>query len=143
RAGQLDAGWASTDDDKGQQRLTFGRIALAFRKLESQKDSPPHLERIGERLQPGRQDFPAGVREVGMSRAGGHDEVVVLELRAVTQLDGSSHKVDVTDLAEQHFDVAVLAQDSPKWLGNLAWRERSRGDLIQQRLKEVVIDAVD
>ena len=77
RAGELDAGRSAADDDERQQAPLRVGIGLALGRLERQQHPPPDLERIVERLQPGRARRPLGMAEVGVRRAGGDDQVVV------------------------------------------------------------------
>ena len=51
--------------------------------------------------------------------------------------------IDATDLGEQHFDILLTPQDPPDRRGNVSRRQRRGGDLIQQRLEDVVIPAVE
>ena len=52
-------------------------------------------------------------------------------------------EIEAGDLGQLDPDVLVLAQDSPERRCDLALREDSRCDLVEQRLKEVMVRAVD
>ena len=70
RAGELDAGRPGADDHEREQTALLVGIGLPLRRLERQQHAPPHLERIVERLEPGRARRPFGMAEVGVRRAG-------------------------------------------------------------------------
>ncbi len=80
--------------------------------------------------------------EVGMTGAGREDEVIVRELRAV-QLYRPCFEVDTGHLAEQDIDVRVPAQHAPNWAGDLSGRQQRRRDLVEERLKHMIVLAVD
>ena len=77
RAGQLDAGRPAADDDERQPGRRASASALALGRLERAQDAPPELQRVLDRLQPGRVRGPLVVAEVGVRRAAGEHEVVV------------------------------------------------------------------
>ena len=79
RARHLDAGRSAADDDEGQQRGRFCRIALPLGALEREQHPPPDLERVLERLEPGRDAPPLVVAEVRVRRAGRDDQEVVVD----------------------------------------------------------------
>jgi hypothetical protein len=51
--------------------------------------------------------------------------------------------IDALRLSEQHLHVALPSQYPANRRGNIAWRQRRGGDLIQERLKKMVVMAVD
>ena len=57
-----------------------------------------------------------------------------------TQLVG---QVDVGDVAQQHLDIALLAQHDPGGRGDLALGDDPGGHLVQQRLEQVMGGAGD
>ena len=85
---------------------------------------------------------PLLVAEVRVRRAGRHDEVIERE-RPVVKLDLVLRDVHAGDLGEQHAYVALAAQyraDRPRDVR----RRQARGrDLVQERLKQVVVVPVD
>src|SRR5690606_20416360 len=60
----------------------------------------------------------------------------------VPQLDSPRLEVDVDDLAEHDLDVLELAQHRTDWNGDVGRPEPRQSHLIEQRLKQVVVDAV-
>ncbi len=77
-----------------------------------------------------------------MRSACGEHERVVGEGLAV-DVDLLAFRVDVIDLAQENGDVLVPPQDAPDRLGDLARRQHGGGHLVQERLEEVVVAAVD
>ena len=47
------------------------------------------------------------------------------------------------DLGQQHVDVLALAEDRPQRVADLARRERSRRDLVGERLEQVEVAPID
>ena len=77
-----------------------------------------------------------------MGGAGGEYEVIVFELGTAAEVSAATLHVEVRDLI--HEDKRVGGpQDCADRLGNVGCGEHSHGDLIEQRLKGVVILAVD
>src|ERR1043166_946269 len=66
RAGKLDACWSAADDDKRQEPPLGGLVPFALGRFEGEKNPPPPLEGVIERLQPRRSTFPIRVAEVGV-----------------------------------------------------------------------------
>jgi hypothetical protein len=52
-------------------------------------------------------------------------------------------EVEVGDVREHDADVPIALEDRAKRIGDLAWRERPRRDLVGQRLEEMEVAAVD
>ena len=76
--------------------------------------------------------------KVGVGGAGGHDQVIVIKLKAV-QLCCAPCEVEAGNLAEQNFDVVMFCKDLANGRCNLSRGQSSRSDLIKQWLKGVVI----
>src|SRR5271154_4711247 len=77
-----------------------------------------------------------------MGRAGGDDERVVLDF-SVAEYDSPFRSVDVNRLSKQHLRVFLPPQNLAQRRGDVGRRERSRRHLIQQRLKKMVIAAIN
>jgi hypothetical protein len=52
-------------------------------------------------------------------------------------------RIDVGGLAEEDARIPIPAQDAADGRADLAWRERSGRDLVEQRLEQVEVTAVD
>jgi len=77
-----------------------------------------------------------------MRRAGGDNHRVVIDC-AVAEYHAAFRGIYVHGLGEQHFRVFLPPQNLPQRRSDVGRRQRSRRDLIQQRLKKMVIAAVD
>jgi hypothetical protein len=143
-ARHLDPGGPAADDHECHQRLASRRIGRRLGLLESEQNSPPDVQRLLQRLQPRRHRRPLVVPEVRVARPRGQDQVVVRHAPgAVRQHDFLRRRVDRRDLLQQHLRIGLIPQHRADRVGDVRRRERRRCDLIEQRLKEMVISAVD
>ncbi len=96
---------------------------------------------------PGREQRELVVAEVRLVGAGGDDQAVVGNLHLVdAQPFGDDHpaiEVEPVDLGQLHLHVLVLAQDVAQRWCDLPGRQDAGGDLVEQRLEEVVVATVD
>jgi hypothetical protein len=74
---------------------------------------------------------------------GGDDQGVVRQRRRVGQDDAAPRRIDGLRFAEEDAHVVGLPQHPSDRRADVAWRERRRRDLIQQRLEEVVVVTID
>jgi hypothetical protein len=72
-----------------------------------------------------------------------NQKVVRLYRGAAIELDLAFLHVDARDIREHHARVALRAQQPADRNCDVTRRQRPRGDLIQQRLKDVVVRSVD
>jgi hypothetical protein len=94
------------------------------------------------RFEAGRQRLPLIVAEVMVGGTGGDDQIVVTCF-AVAQDDAPVWHVQIHHLAPQHFRVSIALEHNAQRRGDFARRQRSRGDLIEQRLEEMKVPPVD
>ena len=76
-----------------------------------------------------------------MGGAGGYDEIVVRNAY-IFQFDGLVFQVKTHSLSHENPYVFVTAHNAPHGRGDIAGRESGRRNLIQERLKGVVVLAV-
>ena len=139
-AGQLDTGGSGPDHDEREAALPLGRVGGDLGGLKRAEDATPQLEGVVDALHAGREGGVVVVAEVGLLGAGGHDEAVVGRHRLhahQVRRDRLRRQVDRVDLAPQHPDVLLLAQDQPGGRGDVAFGQDSRRHLIQQRLEQM------
>ncbi|MEY9629507.1 hypothetical protein ABIA27_004542 [Sinorhizobium fredii] len=111
--------------------------------LECEQHAPANGRRILERLQTRRHVSPFVMAEISMRRTGRKHQRVVGNCPAARQRHGPCRPIDALHLAEQrrHLrSVAVKMADRP---GDLGGRKNGGRDLVEQRLKEVVIAPID
>ena len=145
RAGQLDAGGAAADDREREELAPRAHVGLAFGALEREEHAPPDLEGVLEVLQARSVDLPVVVTEVRGLRADGEDQPVVRErlLRLVVDVDHTCFEVDVRDVSEHDTHVAVAGEDGADRGSDLSGRETGHRHLVEERLEEVIVRAVD
>ena len=77
-----------------------------------------------------------------MPRAGGDDQRVVRELRAV-EMNEPIVDIEAADIAQQHFAVRLPLENRPQRRGDICRRQPAGRHLVQQRLKQMKIAAID
>ena len=142
-SGELDAGGAAADDDKVERGMPAVLLHLAFGKFKCQEDAAADFSGIFYRFEARCVRSPIVSSKIRVGCAGGHDEVVVGDLGAAAERDLAGLHVDAGYLIHQHLGVVVLAQDGADGLRNVGGRQHRQSDLVKQRLKCVVIAAVD
>ena len=58
------------------------------------------------------------------------------------QFDQPILRINMIDLRHHHFNVSLPAEDGAQWSGDPVTREETRGNLIQQRAKKMVVALV-
>ncbi len=147
-AGQLDPRRPRTDQRERQPALSLDRVARCLRHLEGAEQLPADEQGVGQRLHAGRVLGELVVAEVGLSDAGGHDQVVVGEVDACRlrgaprARSGSSASTTVTSPAMQSTLPVPLHQVTQRDR-DLTFGQDAGGDLVEQRLEEVVRGPID
>ena len=142
-ARQFHAGGAAADDHEGHQCGAPLRIGFAFGALQGQQYPTPDRGGVFQSLEARRIRFPFVVPEIGMPRTGGEHQCVVLEHAAVIERHPPPLGIDGAHGAEQGGDLLALAHQVANGPGNFRGRQRRGADLIQQRLKQMVIALID
>ena len=144
--GHLHAGGPGADDGERQQLPAPLRIVGPLGRLERAQDAAAQLQRVVDGFHAGGELGELVVAEVGLPGAGGHDQAVVGGVVGMTEQvrhDDLAGQVDMRDIAEQHLDVALPAQDDAGGRGDLAFGDDAGRNLVQQRLEEVMGGAGD
>ncbi len=126
------------DHDEGHGRGALRVVIGLLRDLESQQHAATDLESVVEALEAGRKLLPLIVTEIRVACPGGDDEIVVGNL-AIRGDDPFLIEIDPLRFAKEHLRVFLLAQNVPQRLGDIGRRQRGGGDLVKQRLKQVMI----
>ena len=119
------------------------RIGLALGALEGDQDAPPQRGGVLQRLQAGRERLPFVMAEIGMPRAGGENERVIGQRVAVIEQHALARGVDAGHRGEQRRDLLAVAQQIADRPGDLGGCQRGGRDLIEQRLEQMMVAAVD
>jgi hypothetical protein len=130
---------AESDDDERQERLPLDGIGLAFRPFERGQEAAANLEGVLERFQPRCGGLPVVVTEIGVRRTGCQDQEVVRYLGAVGEDHAVPRCVDTLRLTKHDPDVRLPPEDPANGRRDVARRQPGGRDLIEQRLKHVVI----
>ena len=91
---------------------------------------------------PGAQLLPLVVPEIVIDRAGREDQVVVGN-PFLAGVQAARGELDAPHLAQHHARVLLVAQHGADRLGDVGGRQRRGGHLVKQRLKQVIVVAVD
>jgi len=85
--------------------------------------------------------------EIARTHSGGDHQEVVFELSTANPrangLDGARSRIDTLDLGQQHAEVLLFRLELPDRRRYLGRRQHGGGDLVQERLKDMVITPVD
>jgi hypothetical protein len=142
--GHLDAGGAA--DHEGEPRRPRLVIVRELGHLESAEYARPHVQGVPDGLQARRVRRELIVTEVTLAPAGGDDQAVVRRYRH-GPLRRRRHRaggdVDRGDLADQHAQVALPAEDLAGGRGHVALGQDAGRHLVEQRLEQVVGVPVD
>ncbi len=145
---KLDPGRAGADDDDREPLLPLGGVVLDGRHLEGAEDPPAQLEGVVDRLHSGRVAGELVVAEVRLVHPGGDDQAVVGDLE-VPEMGGRGGvhdpllEIEPRHLGQLDADVLVAPDDVTQRRGDLPRREHAGGDLVQQRLEQVVVASID
>jgi len=145
-AGDLDAGRSRPDHRDRQPRIARAFRSLQLGQLERAEDPPAQLERVVDRLHPRSVQAEFIVPEVRLSGAGGDDQAVIADAGAPSnrlERHLARLEVDIDHFAEQHTRVRVAAEDVPGRRGDVTLGEDARRHLVEQRLEQVMVGAVD
>jgi hypothetical protein len=133
----------AADDDERQPFGARCRVVAALGLLEGTIEALAKVDRIRERLETARDVLPLVVAEVGGLRAARDDQAVVVEPVATVEDELAALGVDTRDLGHQERGVGAAFKRRADRRRALAGGQRARRDLIEERLEEVVVHAVD
>ena len=143
RAGQFNARGAAADHGKVQPGLLLFFRRCRLGAFKGKQHAAADQQRVVQRLQARRVRRPFVVAEIGIGCAAGHQQLVVGQLLATLERDGLVRQVDATHFSQQHADIGLVTQDLAQRRRDVRRRQAGRCHLVQQRLKQVVVDAVD
>ena len=81
--------------------------------------------------------------EIGVLRPGRQDQVIVDLVRSKACLDPPRRHIHADHLVEQDRSVLLIAQNRPDRLCNIGGRQRRCRHLVEERLEQIVIAAID
>ena len=86
---------------------------------------------------------PLIVAEIAVRCASGDDQMVIRHALPVLKHHGALRNVNVDHITEQRRHIALPAEQEARWRRNRRRGKPRRRHLIQQRLKQMMIGAVD
>ena len=143
RSGHLDAGRSAADHDEGQVGFAFTGIGRTLGSFEREEDPSADLQCVLDGLEAGSVRLPVVVTEVGVRGAGGEHEMIEADHRAVVERHVRLARIDVRHFAEEHADIGLIGQHRPDRCRDVGRIQTRRRHLVEQRLEEVVVAAVD
>lgn len=102
----------------------------------------PNTAGIIEGFEAGGELLPVVVIKIIGARADGDEEVIVFDGTGVAELDLTLVRVDIDGLVEENMNIVLIAEDGADRLGDFGGGETGGGDLVKQRLEQVVVLAV-
>jgi len=134
---------ATTDHNKIERRVPTLFLLLALCQFECKQNSPPNLNRILYRLQARCQWCPVIPAKIRMGSPGGQYQVVIINPRARTEREPAFSHINALNLVHQDLGISLVAQDGTDRLRDICGRENRQCNLVEKRLKCVVITTVD
>ena len=131
------------DDDESQPCRALRRIGLRLGALERSEDALAQPNGVVDALEPGRDRLPFRMIEVRVPRPGRDDQVIVRDFHPAVGDDDPCRHVHPLHLGHQHGGVALARKQPPDRRRDVGGRERGGRDLIEQRLEEMVVGAVE
>ena len=81
--------------------------------------------------------------EVGGFCTGRDDQIVIGQLGSIFELQQTLGEIDAFHFGHHHGGVLLLAEHGADWVGDIVRPQASRGHLVQKRLEQVMIPAID
>lgn len=120
----------------------MGLNEFTFGPLKGEENASSNLQCVLQTLKTRGVLFPFVMSEIGMSSAGREDEIVV-GYGSVGQGQIVRREIDGNGFREQDTRILLSAQDGTDGVRNISGGKGSRRDLIEQRLKEMMIATID
>jgi hypothetical protein len=142
RAGQFHAGRPAAHDDEREPRSPDGRVAFALGRFERREDTASDLGGVFDELESRRESSPLVVAEIEVIAAGGDHEGVVFEF-AVGKDEPSVFEIEVGRFGQEDLSVLLPFENGSQGRGDVGRRQAAGGHLVEQRLEQVEVAAVD
>ena len=103
----------------------------------------PDVRRLFDAFHPWGPLAPRIVPVVKGLRTCGDDQRVVLDAGAIGEHDALGNRIEIDNLTQKHAGIFLAAEHAAQRSCNFSGRQRAGRDLIQQRLKEVIVPPVN
>ena len=137
-AGHLDPGGAAADHHHGQGALV-DHAGVVLGQLELAQQVGPEPQGVGHALERVAVLLDPRDPEGGRGRARGHDQVVVAEAAALLGQHLPGLEVHPRHGGHPHRGAPVAAHDAAHRVGDVGRLDQPGGQLVQQRLEQVVV----
>lgn len=131
------------DVQRGQQRSDFFGINASFGPLERAQQPFPYREGIGERLQYRGMVCPLVVPEEAIAATRGEDQIVVRHTLPQIRQNLAGVIIDAGHVVEQRRDVRAPRDQRAGRGRDVRGCECRGSDLVEQRLEDMMVGAVD
>ena len=122
-------------------------IFLGFSLLEGGQYSVSNGDGARKRLESGGEPFKVLMTEVAAADPSRHNQVVILNRYVSPVLAGYENTspllIDARHLAHNYGGIRLPFEHLANWPANLSGAQNGSRDLIEQRLKQVVVGSVD
>ncbi len=143
RARHLHAGGTTAHHHEGEEGPAGLGILFLLRGFERRKEAAADLDGIFELLERRRALGPFFVAEVLVHGPRGKDEVVVLDPVPAGKNHGLPLGVHVDDLAEAYRGILLVSEELADGRREVRWGEGGCGNLVEERLEQVMVPSVD
>jgi hypothetical protein len=147
RSGKLDPGRACAHQYESHLAGAFLFVIGRFRQFERTQDLRSDRFCVAEAFEPWGEPRELVMTEIAWTHSGSDHQEVVLEFSTAdpraSDLNSAGSEVDAFDLGQQHAEVLLFRFQLPDRRSYLRWRQDGGGDLIKQRLKDMMIAPVD
>src|SRR3974377_2096228 len=142
RSGHPNPRRAATDDYERKKPPAFILVFGKLRLLESGEDTTANTRAILDALKAGSEYRPVVMTEIRIARPRCNHQEVERESTCLRG-DDPRRSVDAGDFRHQDSDIILLTQNEADWPCDLGRRECRSRDLVKQRLKTMIVVAVD
>ena len=147
RARHLYSRGTCANQHERQQVAVTARVFFRFSLLKCSEDLIPNRHGVGQVFQPWGMLSEFFMSEVTMGRASREHEIVVGNLHVLAISVAGQHVflilVDAGYFSQKHHCVPLISENAADRRADLAGRQDRSCHLIEERLKQVVIGAVD
>jgi hypothetical protein len=140
--GKLDTGRSAANDrNPHSRRWRLG--SSPSRHVQTREEAGTDQPRVFDGFEARRVARPFLMREIRVRRPGRDDESVIGDNLVTRQNDVAGVGINRRDFAEHDFDARIAPQHLADRFGDVGRRERGSRHLIEKRLEQMIIPAID
>jgi hypothetical protein len=146
-SGELDAGWSGAHQYKGHLAGAFLRVIGRRRQFKRTQDPGSNRFGVVQALEAWCERRELVMTEIARTHTGGDHQEVIRERSVAnprtSNVDEASSEIDALNLRQRHAEILLFRLELPDRRRYLGRRQNSGGDLVQERLKDMVITPID